>query len=89
MVQGALACGEAAEAVRRELNARRKASEAAVRSRFERALAESDLPTDADPADLARYLVTVIRGMAVQAAGGASRDELRRVAEWAMRAWPQ
>jgi AcrR family transcriptional regulator len=88
MVQGALACGEAAESVRRELASRRTADEAALRRRFERALADGDLPADADPADLARYVATVIRGMAVQAAGGASREELRRVAEMAMRAWP-
>jgi AcrR family transcriptional regulator len=88
MVQGALACGEAAESVRRELAARRAAADALVRRRFERARAEGDLPADADPADLARYVVTVMRGMAVQAAGGASREQLRRVAEIALRAWP-
>src|SRR5450755_2983234 len=68
MVQGALACGQAAESVRRELVARRAAGEEAIRQRFEQALADGDLPTDASPADLAGYLVTVIRGMAVQAA---------------------
>jgi AcrR family transcriptional regulator len=89
LVQGALACGEAAESVRRELIARRVAGEGAVRQRFERALADGDLPAGADPADLARYLVTVIRGMGVQAAGGSGREELRRVADLALRAWPQ
>src|SRR5437764_6531202 len=64
MVQGALACGEAAESVRRELASRRLGSEVAVRQRFERALAEGDLPADADPADLARFVMTVLRGMA-------------------------
>jgi AcrR family transcriptional regulator len=87
-VHGALSCGEAAESIRQELNARRSASEAALRKRFERAKSEKDLPPVADPADLARYVMTVIQGMAVQAAGGASRDELRRVAETALRAWP-
>jgi AcrR family transcriptional regulator len=89
MVQGALACSEAAESIRRELIARRAAGEAAVRRRLERALAEGDLPADASPADLARYLTTVIEGMAVQATGGARREELQRVADLALRAWPQ
>jgi AcrR family transcriptional regulator len=89
MVQGALACGKAAESVRRELVSRRMAGEVEVRRRFERALTEGDLPADSDPADLARYVVTVVRGMAVQAAGGASREELRRVVEIALRAWPE
>src|SRR5207248_4425547 len=80
-VQGALACGEAADSVRRELIARRAAGETALRERFGRAVSEGDLPADVDCADLARYVVTVIHGMAVQAAGGASREELCRVAE--------
>ena len=88
LVQGALACGEGAEPVRRELVARRAAGEAALRKRFERAAAEGDLPAGADCGDLARYVVTVIHGMAVQAAGGAGREQLRRVAEIALRAWP-
>jgi AcrR family transcriptional regulator len=88
IVQGALACGETAESVRRELAARRMAGEVALRQRLERARADGDLPAEADAADLARYLVTVTRGMAVQAAGGASREDLRRVAELALRAWP-
>jgi AcrR family transcriptional regulator len=88
MVQGALACGDAAESVRRELVSRRLASEAAIRRRFERALSEADLPVESNPADLARYVVAVFQGIAVQAAGGARRNELARVAEIALRSWP-
>lgn len=87
-VQGALACGEAADVIRQELVARRAAGEAALCQRLERARADDDLPADADAADLARYVTTVAQGMAVQAAGGASREELRRVVETALRAWP-
>jgi AcrR family transcriptional regulator len=87
-VQGALACGDAADSIRRELISRRVAGEAALRQRFERAITDGDLPSGADPADLARYVVTITQGMAVQAAGGASREELRRVVEMALRAWP-
>jgi hypothetical protein len=88
MVQGALACGEAADFIRRELLSRRAAGEAAICQRFERAILEGDLPAHADPVELARYVATVIQGMAVQAAGGASREALRRVMEIALRAWP-
>jgi len=89
MVQGALVCGEAADCIRRELVSRRLAGEAAVRRRFKRAKAEADLPADSNPADLARYVVTISHGMAVQAASGASREELQRVVRTAMRAWPR
>ncbi|MGH8065918.1 MAG: TetR/AcrR family transcriptional regulator [Candidatus Entotheonellia bacterium] len=87
-VQGALACRDAADAIRQELIARRAAGEVALRQRLEHAIADGDLLADADPADLARYVTTVAQGMAVQAAGGASREELQRVVEMALRAWP-
>ena len=87
MVQGALACGDAS--VRKEAAARRAASEAALRHRLQRAKREGDLPKNAEPAELASYVMTVVRGMAVQSAGGASRDQLRRVAQIALRAWPK
>jgi AcrR family transcriptional regulator len=87
-VQGALACGEEADPIRQELNARREAAVASFRDRFERAKAEGDLSPDDEPADLARFLATLAHGMAVQAAGGASREELQRVAELALRGWP-
>jgi AcrR family transcriptional regulator len=88
-VQSALACGDKAEGIRNDLILRRDAGEKAVRLRLKRAQAEGDLTPDASPADLARYVVTVIQGIAVQAAGGATRNELRRVIENALRAWPQ
>jgi AcrR family transcriptional regulator len=88
LVQGALACGDTADAVRRDVAARRAAGVAALRRRFQRAVAEGDLPADANPADLARYVATVTYGMAVQAASGASRAQLRRVAQLALRNWP-
>src|SRR5262249_21050996 len=89
LVQGALACGGTSASVRRELAARRRAGEGAGRPRFERARADGDLPAGADPADLARYMLTVLWGMTVRSAGGASREELRRVVEVALRAWPK
>src|ERR1700676_3259385 len=78
-VQGALACGNNTDSVRKELISRRMAGEAALRQRLNRARTEGDLPPDADPTSLARYIVVIIQGMSVQAAGGATRSELHRV----------
>jgi len=89
MVQGALSCGQEANPIRRELIMRRGAAEAAIRRRLARAKSERDLPRRSNPADLARYLMTVMHGMAVQAAGGASRAKLQRVARAALHAWPK
>jgi AcrR family transcriptional regulator len=89
MVQGALSCGKAADPIRHELALRRAGGEAAIRQRFERAIRDGDLPADTDSADLARFVATVIHGMSVQAAGGASRKELLRVVATTLRAWPK
>ena len=87
-VQGALSCGDAAESIKQELMSRRAKGEQDLRERFERAIAEGDLPSGSDAADLAAYLSAILQGMAVQAAGDAMRKELRAIADMALRAWP-
>jgi len=88
MVQGALACGDEADPIRKELIARRATGETALRERFARAKAEEDLPAGADAGDLARYVMAVMHGMSVQVAGGATRKELQGVIDLSLRAWP-
>jgi AcrR family transcriptional regulator len=88
LVQGIAGAGDHAQCIRDELNARRAASQKAIRERLARAKRAGELPPDADPASLARYISTVTQGMAVQAASGASRAELRRVADMALKAFP-
>lgn len=87
LVQGALASGPVGESARLELARRRGSAETAVRKRFERAIQEGDLPKTADAAKLARFLITVIWGMSVQASGGATKANLKEVAEIALRSW--
>jgi hypothetical protein len=87
-VQGALACGDTADCVRREMAKRRDKFVVALRERFERAVKEKDLLPTAVPADLARFVATILQGMSVQAVSGASRRELERVAQIALKAWP-
>ena len=87
MVQGALSGGEECEAVR-DLSSRRAGGEALIRKRLKRAKREGDLPSNVDAAALARFVATVMHGMAVQAAGGAAPKELRAIVNTALRAWP-
>jgi len=88
MVQGALCGGEECETVKRDLASRRAGGEALIRERLKRAKREGDLPDDADPAALARFVSTILQGMSVQASGGATRKELHAIADIALRAWP-
>ena len=88
LVRGALSCSEAAELIGRELTAKRCEGEAAIRERLGRAKAAGELPKGLEPAEFARYIMTVLEGMSVRAAAGATRDELLEVAEMALRTWP-
>ena len=87
-VMVALAGGDEAEPVKRELSARRKAGERAIRRRLERGKKEGELPADADPAALARYINTVIRGLTIEALDGAGAKELHQIADMALATLP-
>ena len=89
LVQGALACSKESEGIRQELIARRSAGEDAMKERFRRAKNEGELADNVDADALAEFYVTVLRGMGVQAAGGASKKELEQVAAMALKAWPE
>lgn len=87
------ACGPDGEPARQLALTHRMAAEAALRRRLERAQRDGDLPAGADPTTLSRLVATVTDGIAVQAAAGATRRQLRRVADLALRAlagaaWP-
>jgi AcrR family transcriptional regulator len=88
-VHGGLVGSAASATIRDELRARQAALQTAVQNRLTRAQADGELAASVDVADLARYLTIVGQGAAVQAAGGATREELRRVVSMAMRAWPE
>lgn len=87
-VQGSLAAGDAGRPACDALIECREATWSRLRERFCRAVEDGDLPPEADPGLLARYLLTVGNGIAVQAASGVGPDELQRVAEGALRNWP-
>ena len=50
---------------------------------------DGDLPESASAAALARYLMTVSNSICVQAASGATAEELHDVAAMALTAWPR
>jgi AcrR family transcriptional regulator len=87
-VQASLAAGDTGRAARDTLAAWRNEGTASLHDRFRQAVDEGDLPPDSDPGVLARYLMAVAHGIAVQAAGGITRDDLQQVADAALRNWP-
>jgi AcrR family transcriptional regulator len=87
-VQGALATSPESEPIRGELATLRARGIAQVQARFDRALAEGDLPMGTDTEALTLYLISMMNGLSVQAAGGFNQDQLRRAADLALRNWP-
>jgi hypothetical protein len=88
-IEGALVGGKESQPVREELIALRLRSQEALRQRFERAQDEGDLAKTADASDLARFVTAIFQGMTVQAINRASLEELLRLVETALRAWPK
>jgi hypothetical protein len=59
-----------------------------IRARFDRARNEGDLPATTDTEALTLYIISVMHGIAVQAASGFTADQLYRVADLALTNWP-
>lgn len=79
-------CGESA--LQEDMAKQRAARRVRLRERFERARNEGDLPIDTDADELARYLMTIGWGMAIDAQAGASRDDLLATVARALKGWP-
>jgi len=86
LLQSGLSCGDSD--IPDETARHRAEKEAALCARFEKAREQGDLSKSASPDTLARYLMTVSNGICVQAASGASAEELHEVAAMALTAWP-
>ncbi len=87
LVQSALAAGDDATALREELAQLREDGITELTDRFTAAQRVGELP-GADPRLLARWIVAVCQGLAVQANSGVAGDELHAVADQALCAWP-
>jgi hypothetical protein len=87
-VRGMLTCVRASDTLRGEMIARRTANAKSLKRRFAAAKAKGELPPHVSPAELAQYVQTVMVGLAVQAAGGANKRELKQATKTALRVWP-
>jgi len=88
IVQGALVSADESKKIRQELYERRQAGEILMRKRLKRGVEDGDLPADTDCAALARYFITVMRGLGVSAVSGIKRKELLEIARTALQVWP-
>jgi AcrR family transcriptional regulator len=87
-VQGALVAGAESQPIRQQMVDLREGGSGQVRERLQRARHDGDLPSTADPETLTYYLIIVMNGISVQGATGRSREDLYRVVDFALTAWP-
>jgi len=87
--RAALSYGPEGEPVRDAVVERRLAGESKLQARLRKAQKSGELPARVNCAALAKYVLTMVQGIAVQGAGGATRRELKAVVEVAMGAWPE
>ncbi|KPC50719.1 TetR/AcrR family transcriptional regulator [Amantichitinum ursilacus] len=76
------------ENVAQAVAARRELSIGAMKARFDRAVAEGDLPAATDTDTLARFYSAVVQGMSAQACDGACTAALQKLVDVALSAWP-
>jgi len=84
-IQGGTACRDGEHEITDLLTALRRATQDALERRFEQLEADGGLRPDQSAGALARYVATVAQGLAVQAGGGATREELMTVVELSAR----
>jgi AcrR family transcriptional regulator len=81
----AIACGADTEAAKVLMREMRMQNEAAIKARLLKARKAGEFPREENVDDYTRYLSSLLSGLAVQAANGSTRAELRRTAEIALR----
>ncbi len=82
------ACGAEAEPIKAEVMKRRASSEAALIARFERAVAEGEVPAHLTAPALVRFLFALMQGLAIQGGSGATCAELSQLVDTSMAVWP-
>jgi AcrR family transcriptional regulator len=81
----AISCGRDTEPAKALMREMRLQNEAAIKVRLLRARKAGEFPKHEDVGDYTRYLSSLLSGLAIQAANGSTRAELKRTANLALR----
>lgn len=84
----ALTCSPASEPIRKYLVRSRNDFGPILRERLEAVRDAGPLPASMTAADAARLIVLTVQGMAVEAKGGATTNDLRKIARAFLLSWP-
>lgn len=87
VILSAINCTHANKKVQDYLRELRALTPGVIKGRLERGIQEGDLSAEADLDGIALFYTTFIKGLALAAQDGASRDELMNAVNGAMTAW--
>ena len=88
LVVNSLPSIHAEDALKQWLAGHREALRRSLEERFSVNLAEGKLPNDANPATMARLVLTLAGGIAIEAQSGASREDLYAMIDLALKSFP-
>jgi AcrR family transcriptional regulator len=86
---GALACSSESDPIRLDLARSRDHLRSELRTRFDATGDRGSLPAGMSSDEAAFLIATLVQGMAVQAKGGAAKQDLLRLVESALLSWPE
>ncbi|WP_410209197.1 TetR/AcrR family transcriptional regulator [Aquirhabdus sp.] len=87
VVLSALHCSNENQKVQEQLSSKRRETEVLIHERLLRGVQDGEISSEANIADIARFYVTILHGMSIQARDGACQDILLTIAKQAMLAW--
>jgi len=88
VIHGAVNTTVASEDVKQELRAYREGTKRAIINKIADDITKGLLPPRTDAEALGTFYAAVIQGMSTQAVDGATREELERLTDVALNAWP-
>lgn len=87
-VIASVACQSVEPSIRDDVNRRAESAKQAIVNRIQTAIDAGEFIGPVDAEAMTRYLMAIMQGISVQAQSGATREELRQVAEAALLSWP-
>ena len=88
LATSAISCSKESQDVKEQLSAIRHGFRKELVQRFSQAVKEGEISADEDIEALVAHITAVLQGMSTLARDGASRDQLFRLIDIAMRSWP-
>lgn len=88
LVQGALTGSADTQELRDELSSLQRQATLLLQKRLEKGQRKGELPSTANTRVMAEYFTSVVTGLSVQAATGATHQDLKQVVDMALVSWP-